>query len=320
MFTGQNKSKIILALGLTCVLSGVGIYFLSLRQMELAPPSLSIPPNTSSAALSELISIPGGTYVIGSDAGPSDVRPARSIQLDPFQIDPTEVTNAMFSAFVLATSYQTDAERKGFSLCFDRSSRQFTRRDGANWQHPDGPNSSILGKETFPVVHVSWYDANAYAKWAGKSLPTEFQWEAAARGQSLSGDFPWPVKPIREAHTLANLWQGDFPLHDQALDAFHGIAPVGSFPASEQGVFDLAGNVAEWTASHYAEDSYALVEEVNPTGPNRGEMRVTRGGSWLSSDQSGISEATVWYRGKLSPETSTNFTGFRCVVNGKSDR
>ncbi|QDU77595.1 Serine/threonine-protein kinase pkn1 [Bremerella volcania] len=320
MSAGRNNSKTILGLGLVCLISGAAIYLTYGQNVDSAPPSLAVPANVEAEVDTDPILIPGGTYLIGSDTGPRDTRPARSIHLTPFRIDRTEVTNAMFAEFVQATGYQTDAERRGYSLCFDETSRQFTRQDGANWQHPDGPESSILGKETFPVIHVSWYDANAYAKWAGKSLPTEFQWEAAARGQSLRGDFPWPLDSKLQAHQLANLWQGEFPLRDQSLDEYHGIAPVASFPASEHGIFDLAGNVAEWTSSFYAEDSYALIGEVDPSGASRGEMRVTRGGSWLSSDQTGVSEATVWYRGKLTPETSTNFTGFRCVSRDEPSR
>ena len=313
MSAGPRNSKIRLTLGLICLISGAGIYFAYGSRTDSTPPSLSIEPDAPQAASTDPVAIPGGTYLIGNDAGPRDTRPARSIQLKRFEIDRTEVTNAMFAEFIQATGYQTDAERRGHSLCFDKTTRQFVRQEGANWQHPDGPASTILGKETFPVIHVSWYDANAYAKWAGKSLPTEFQWEAAARGQSLDGDFPWPVDSQAEAHQLANLWQGEFPLRDQALDNHHGIAAVASYSANRHGLFDLAGNVAEWTSSFYAEDSYDLIGEVDPSGPKLGEMRVTRGGSWLSSDQTGVSEAAVWYRGKLTPETSTNFTGFRCV-------
>ncbi len=313
MSAGQINSKIFLSLGLICLASGAGIYWAFGRHANSGPPLLSISPGPEVTTVREPIRIPGGTYLIGNDAGPRDARPARSVQLKPFEVDPTEVTNAMFAEFVQATGYQTDAERKGFSLCFDKTSRRFTRQEGADWQHPDGSESSILGKETFPVVHVSWYDANAYAKWAGKSLPTEFQWEATARGQTLRSDFPWPHGSEQEVHALANLWQGEFPLHDEAQDEYAGVAPVASFPASDLGIFDLSGNVAEWTSSYYAEDSYSVIGEIEPVGPRNGEMRVTRGGSWLSSDQTGVSEAAVWYRGKLTPETSNNFTGFRCV-------
>lgn len=320
MSAGPRNSKTLLATGLLCLVTGAGIYFAYGRHTDSVPPSLSIPSKVDAAAPADPIVIPGGTYLIGNDTGPRDTRPARKIKLRSFRIDPTEVTNAMFAQFVQATGYQTDAQRKGYSLSFDKQSRQFVRQDGADWQHPDGPDSSILGKENYPVVHVTWYDANAYAKWAVKSLPTEFQWEAAARGQSLSGNFPWSHESEREVHQLANLWQGEFPLRDQALDDHYGVAPVAAFPASKHGIFDLAGNVAEWTSSYYAEDSYTLVGEVDPSGANQGEMRVTRGGSWLSTDQTGVSEAAVWYRGKLTPETSTNFTGFRCVSNDEPSR
>lgn len=317
MSAGRNNSKILLSLGMLCLASGAGIYFAFGNQASSTPPSLSIESSTKEDTASDPISIPGGTYLIGNDDGPRDTRPARRIELKPFQIDPTEVTNARFAEFVQATGYQTDAERKGHSLCFDKTSRRFVRQDGANWQHPDGPGSSILGKDTFPVVHVSWYDANAYAKWAGKSLPTEYQWEAAARGQSFRGDFPWTNHSQVESHKYANLWQGEFPLHDKALDEYNGTAPVASFAATGQGIYDMSGNVAEWTSSYYAEDSYDLIGDSDPIGPNNGKMRVTRGGSWLSSEQTGISEAAVWYRGKLTPETSSNFIGFRCVSSGE---
>lgn len=319
MTAGLNNSKAFLALGFLCLVAGTGIYFAYGRH-DSTPPALSIESEVEADDYSEPVSIPGGTYLIGNDAGPRDTRPARRIKLKPFRIDRTEVTNDMFTEFVQATGYQTDAQRKGSSLCFDKTSRQFIRQEGANWQHPDGPDSSILGKENFPVVHVSWYDANAYAKWAGKSLPTEFQWEATARGQLPSRDFPWSLDTKLEPNQLANLWQGEFPLRDQALDEHYGVAPAASFPPTELGIFDLAGNVSEWTSSYYAEDSYDLTGEVEPTGPNHGEMRVIRGGSWLSSDQTGVSEAAVWYRGKLTPDTSTNFTGFRCVSNSEPTR
>ena len=190
MSIGQINSKILLTLGLACLGSGAGIYFASGWRAVSVPPALSISPAAEERTAPAQIHIPGGTYFVGNDTGPRDTQPALSVYLEPFEIDATEVTNAMFTEFVQATGYQTDAERKGHSLCFDKKSRRFQWQKGANWQHPDGPDSSILGKENFPVVHVSWYDANAYAKWAGKSLPTEFQWEAAARGQSLRGDFP----------------------------------------------------------------------------------------------------------------------------------
>lgn len=317
MSAGPINSKTLLTLGLICLTSGVIIYLVYGRRVDSLPPALSISPASEKAAAPDPIRIPGGTYLVGSDTGPRDTQPARSVELESFEMDRTEVTNAMFTQFVQATGYQTDAERKGSSLCFDKIARRFQRQVGANWQHPDGPDSSILGREMFPVVHVSWYDANAYAKWAGKSLPTEFQWEAAARGQSHRGDFPWPHDSKLEPHNLANLWQGEFPLNDEARDEHNGIAPVAFYSASNHGLFDLAGNVAEWTSSYYAEDSYSVISKQNPVGPTSGEMRVTRGGSWLSSDQTGVSEAAVWYRGKLSPETSTNFTGFRCITNGQ---
>ncbi|MBI1249436.1 SUMF1/EgtB/PvdO family nonheme iron enzyme [bacterium] len=313
MTAGRNNSKMILGLGIVCLVAAAAIYFGSFHTTSAAP-SLAIPAESEeNASLPPEVKIPGGAYLIGKDAGPRNAQPMRQIQLKPFAIDRTEVTNGMFAQFVAATSYQTDAERRGYSLCFDQHDKKFVEKQGANWKQPGGPGSSIVGRDNHPVVHVSWYDASAYAKWSGKHLPTEFQWEAAARGKQLQNDFPWPQDDAIPVSERANLWQGNFPLNDRGLDGSQEPAPVGSFPPGTNGLSDLAGNVAEWTSSWYAEDSYDRIDENNPSGPASGEKKVVRGGSWISSDQTGTSEAMVWYRAKLSPELSNNFTGFRCV-------
>ncbi|MEW4453165.1 formylglycine-generating enzyme family protein [Bremerella sp. JC817] len=310
----MKHSKTKLALGITCVIAGGAIYFSMGQALAPTPPQLAIDsPEMSPKPLAVLHPIPGGRYLVGKDSGPRHAQPAQQIHLDPFSIERTEVTNAMFGQFVEQTGYQTDAERRGESLCFDKQTHQFMKKQGAHWRQPAGPGSSILGKDDHPVVHISWYDANAYAKWAGKSLPSEFQWEAAARGKQLEQDYPWPTTTPRPFESHANLWQGDFPLRDQAADGYTEPAPVATFPSNAHGLHDMAGNVAEWTSSWYAEDSLDRIDPRNPVGPRTGELKVVRGGSWLSSDQTGTSEAMVWYRSKLSPEMSNNFTGFRCI-------
>ncbi|PQO33723.1 formylglycine-generating enzyme family protein [Blastopirellula marina] len=312
MTLGLNKSIGLLAALLILGIAGVTVYRNLGDDPIASPPELAISADEASSPR-QSVTIPGGIYLIGHESGPRDVRPSRQIELKPFEIDATEVTNAMFAQFVDETGYLTDAERSGKSLVFDLASQQFTRRQGANWKTPTGPGSSIVGKEDHPVVQVSWYDAQAYAHWAGKSLPTEFQWEAAARGKNLEQDYPWRLTPVSRFPAMANLWEGNFPIHDQGTDGYSGTSPVANYPSAENGLYDLAGNVAEWTSSWYATDSYDRIDIQNPSGPTSGEARVTRGGSWLSSDQTGTSEAMVWYRSKLAPEMSNNFTGFRCV-------
>ncbi|RCS47688.1 formylglycine-generating enzyme family protein [Bremerella cremea] len=310
MNLGFNKQIVLVAAILIVAIVGTTVYRNIAGQPTASLPVLSLASPEDN--LNE-VTIPGGIYLIGHESGPRDVRPTRQIELAPFEIEQTEVTNAMFAKFVEATGYITDAERRGESLIFDIPTQQFSQRRGANWKNPTGPGSSIVGKEDHPVVQVSWYDAQAYATWAEKSLPTEFQWEAAARGKRLEQNYPWPKSRNNRSPELANLWEGTFPIRDLAADGYSGTSPVKNYPPSENGLFDLAGNVAEWTACWYAADSYDRIATDNPTGPSTGEKRVTRGGSWLSSDQTGTSEAMVWYRSKLAPEMSNNFTGFRCV-------
>lgn len=311
-----NRSIILLVAFGTLFIAGTVVYQNQRSEQDAAPPDLAIASeNATRNEPQDGVSIAGGIYLIGYDAGPRDVRPSCQIKLAPFVIDSTEVTNAMFAEFVEATGYITDAERRGQSLVFDLQKQTFTQQQGANWQTPAGPGSSAVGKPDHPVVQVSWYDAQAYAKWAGKSLPTEFQWEAAARGKNLERSYPWGTTLNPNSEAMANLWEGNFPIRDLGMDGYSGTSPVGIYPPSENGLFDLAGNVSEWTSSWYAPDSYDRITRENPTGPNTGDARVTRGGSWLSSDQTGTSEAMVWYRSKLSPEMSNNFTGFRCVRN-----
>ena len=316
MILGRNRKIAILSVSMILLFAG-GLYFwTSGESADVSPPDLSIEYDLADAASDPAeTSIAGGVYLIGHQSGPRDVRPARQIELSPFTIDRNEVTNAMFAEFIDATGYLTDAERRGESLVFDLPTRQFTMRQGATWREPTGPGSSIVGREDHPVVQVSWFDAQAYARWSGESLPTEFQWEAAARGKNLDQDYPWKAAATKPESPRANVWEGEFPVRDLAKDGYSSTSPIQSFPPSPSGLFDLAGNVAEWTSSWYAEDSYDRIDTKDPQGAASGEKRVTRGGSWISSDQTGTSEAMIWYRGKLPPEMSNNFTGFRCVRN-----
>lgn len=306
--------------------------------------------------------IPGGKFRMGSDAGNPDERPVHAVWVDGFWMDATEVTNDQFAEFVAATKYVTTAERAPLladimkqlppgsppppkealvpaAIVFrsppavaDRQdiSQWWAWRPGADWRHPEGPRSSIEGRGREPVVQVSFEDASAYAKWAGKRLPTEAEWEYAARGGRSDQPYPWGETPIDPEATTqpANTWQGDFPLRDTGRDGFSGLAPVKTFPPNGHGLYDMAGNVWEWCADWYRADAYQPAADpakivVNPAGPAdsldpeepNAAKRVLRGGSFLCND-SYCSGFRVAARMKNTPDTSTNHIGFRCVRGG----
>lgn len=298
-----------------------------------------------------MVWINGGEFLMGaSDGGGSaDEYPRHQVIVDGFWMDATEVTNAQFKAFVDATGYITTAERKpdweeikkqlppgtprpademlvAASLVFNPPAYPVSLHDpsqwwswtqDANWQHPKGPNSNLIGKENYPVVHISWDDANAYAKWAGKRLPTEAEWEFAARGKNKSNAFPWGNAEIESGNPKANTWQGEFPHLNTGWDGFNALAPVKSFPANEYGLFDMAGNVWEWCNDWYGADYYKRqegTEAKNPSGPSQTSMKVLRGGSFMCN-ASYCKGYRVSSRMKSSPDTGLEHTGFRCVAD-----
>ncbi len=290
-----------------------------------------------------MIYIPGTTFQMGaqglSAAVMADAQPIHTVKIDGFYIDKTEVTNRQFAAFVKATKYVTVAERKlpaedfpalppealvAGSLVFTAPANVVSLTDpslwwrfveGADWNHPEGPASNIQGKENYPVVHVAYEDAAAYAKWAGKSLPTEAEWELAARAD-------WKENSDDNVHGM-NVFQGSFPNNDEALDGFAGTAPVGQFPASEKGLYDMTGNVWEWCRDWYDAAYYQTIAgkiAVNPKGPIASndpsepgmKKKVIRGGSFLCSAQF-CSRYQIGTRGKAEWKTSSNHVGFRCI-------
>jgi sulfatase modifying factor 1 len=302
--------------------------------------------------------IPGGEFTMGTDSDMAwpDEKPSHRVHVDGFWMDETEVTNAQFHRFVEAAGYVTTAEQPPEleevmrqsppgtpppppeklvpgSLVFtpppgpvplDDVSRWWSWTPGADWRHPEGPGSGIEGKDDHPVVHVSWYDAVAYARWAGKRLPTEAEWEFAARGGLEGKPYVWGDAKPSETAVFANLWQGEFPHRNTAADGYARTAPVRSFRPNGYGLHDMAGNVWEWCSDWYWRDLYrqragqALID--NPTGPTPSAdptqpfapLRVQKGGSFLCND-SFCSRYRPSARHGNSPDTGMSHVGFRCV-------
>ncbi len=311
-----------------------------------------------------MVWIVGGEYAMGtdSDVGWPDEKPAHRVRVDGFWMDAAEVSNSQFRAFVDATGYVTTAEKAPSvdeimkqvppgtprpspdklvpgSLVFQPTKGPVDLRDytqwwhwtpGASWRHPEGPDSNLDGREDHPVVQVSWDDAVAYAKWAGKRLPTEAEWEFAARGGLEGKPYVWGDEPLSETNPQCNIWQGEFPYHNTAKDGFERTAPVKHYAANGYGLYDMAGNVWEWCADWYQRDLYRRRAGhgvvVNPTGPDRPDdptqpytpQRVQRGGSFLCND-SYCSRYRPSARHGCSPDTGMSHVGFRCVMSPRKD-
>jgi len=292
-----------------------------------------------------MILVEGGTFLMGS-SNFEDSKPLHRVELHSFYMDEHEVTNAQFAAFVKETGYVTVAEReldpKDFpevdpkmlvagSAVFSKPKELNSLNNylmwweyvpGANWQHPEGPNSSIKNKMNHPVVQVAYEDAAAYAKWAGKRLPTEAEWEYAARARNDANDdlYYWGKDLKPHGQWIANIYQGQFPIQDSKEDGFEGTAPVKSFQANALGLYDMEGNVWEWCADLYRPDYYQHSTIANPKGPQDSydpqepnlEKRVQRGGSFLCNDQY-CERYKAGSRGKGEVNSPTNNVGFRCV-------
>jgi formylglycine-generating enzyme required for sulfatase activity len=297
-----------------------------------------------------MVWIAAGEFWMGSDEPKfTDARPWHRVRLSGFWMDKTTVTNTQFARFVAATHYVTVAERKprpedfpdappenliAGSVVFTAPAHPVALEDqlqwwsyvkGASWRHPEGPDSTIKGREDHPVVHIAYEDAEAYARWAGKRLPTEAEFEYAERGGFDRQPYAWGKEFKPAGRYMANTFQGHFPDHDTAADGYVGTAPVTSFPPNGYGLYDTSGNVWEWTSDWYRPDYYqTLVSSgavaINPKGPadsfdpaEPGVLKkVHRGGSFLCSDQY-CSRYMPGGRGKGEPSTGTNHLGFRTV-------
>jgi formylglycine-generating enzyme required for sulfatase activity len=306
----------------------------------------------------EMIWIPGGEFTMGTDgnAGRPEEKPAHRVRVDGFWMDRTEVTNAQFEAFVRATGYVTTAEKApalaeimrqvppgtppprpenlvpgslvftppGSAVPLTDVSGWWSWTPGADWRHPEGPGSSIRGRENHPVVQVSWDDASAYARWCGKRLPTEAEWEFAARGGLEGRAFTWGDEPRPGGRLMANTWQGKFPVENTLEDGFFTTAPVASFPPNGYGLFDMAGNVWEWCSDLYDPAHYrsrmGRAVTLNPRGPERlagPEQRSQRGGSFLCSDNYCLRYRPGARQG-CAPDTGMSHVGFRCVHSSET--
>jgi formylglycine-generating enzyme len=318
--------------------------------------SPSSAPKTSAApqgsAPPGMVWIPPGTFWMGSEEEVTpDTTPVHEVGLDGFWLDKTEVTNEAFAAFVEASGYVTIAEKAprpedfpgvpkdklvAGSVCFHPPEEDVALDDyqawwryakGASWRHPEGPGSSTEGRARHPVVHVAWDDAVAYCEWAQKRLPTEAEWEYAARGGTQPRDqrtrFVWGDSPKLDGRWMANVWQGKFPTVNTKEDGYERSAPVGSFPPNKLGLHDMAGNVWEWVADWYRPDYYARSAKHNPQGPTDSfdphepgvPKRVQRGGSFLCSERYCF-RYTPGARGKGAPDSGANHVGFRCAKSG----
>ncbi|PSL47579.1 formylglycine-generating enzyme required for sulfatase activity [Chitinophaga niastensis] len=315
---------------------------------------------TATDTLNKMVLIPGGSFSMGADdeTGMADEYPKHNVQVDSFWMDEHEVTNQEFANFVAATGYVTTAEKPvskeelmasmppgspepdssamaammvagamvfsppDHAVPFNDVSQWWRFVPGASWKHPDGPDSAVANNGNKPVTQVSWLDAQAYAAWAGKRLPTEAEWEYAARG-GLSGKlYPWGDEPLNSGKPKANTWNGNFPYHNTKTDGFYGTAPVKSYSPNGYQLYDMSGNVWEWCADWYDANYYMEGEKGvrNPAGPEKGfdpedagaAKKVIRGGSYMCSDEY-CRGYRVSARMKTTPESGLSNLGFRCA-------
>ena len=258
-----------------------------------------------------MVDLPGGVFLMGNPlSNDLDQRPVHEVSIDPLRMDEHEVTNRQFAQFVDQTGSITTAQQRGWSYVYDRKEDRWVRCPGADWRHPGGPDTSLDGRDDYPVVHVSWYDAAAYAQWAGKRLPTEAEWEYAARAGLRDADYPWGREELIDGRYQANYRQFG---RDPAADGYEALAPVKSYAPSRFGLYDMAGNVWEWCADWYDEDYYAESPRENPSGPHAGQSRVQRGGSWLSPENYSFGHH-VSSRGQRRPDETYQHVGFRCAA------
>jgi formylglycine-generating enzyme len=338
----------VVAFGTERYIHGGRIKLASGKEIDLRAPKLN-PATPPGDAPEGMVWVPGGEFYMGDADLGFDANELHLVYVDGFWMDKCEVTNEQFANFVGATKYVTDAEKqpdprdfpkvprqdlKPFSIVFTKPAIGMYDLDthegwwevkyGASWKHPEGPSSDIKGREKHPVVHISHNDAVAYCTWAKKRLPTEAEWEFAARGGLDRMKYPWGDELTPQGKWMCNIWQGEFPIENTKEDGFEGTAPVGSFPANGYGLHDMAGNAWEWCADWYQDRYYLDSPERNPQGPESGRdplepgvaKRVQRGGSFLCAENYCI-RYVVGSRGKAEVTSAQNHCGFRCAMSAK---
>lgn len=280
--------------------------------------------------------IPTGAFLMGTqdaDGWADDGEgPVREVSVDAFWIDRTAVTNTMFAEFVAASGYVTESERYGWSYVFlgqlSKSQQKKLRAtravkglqwwygiEGASWQHPEGPGSTLLKRMDHPVTHVSWHDAHAYCQWAGKRLPTEAEWEMAARGGLVQQRYCWGNELTPAGKHRCNIWQGTFPTHNTSEDGYNWTAPAKSFKPNGYDLYNMAGNVWEWCFDWFSpfwHQKASAQTRNNPNGPPVGKNKVMRGGSFLCH-ASYCNRYRVGARTSNTPDSAATNVGFRCV-------
>jgi formylglycine-generating enzyme len=296
-----------------------------------APPQPEPPPAAALGSTEGMVPLSGGEFLMGTDEeigyASDGEGPARRVHVDPFWIDPLAVTNSRFAEFVAATGYITEAERFGWSFVFigllpdDTPAARaappapwWRQVYGADWRHPEGPASGIDERLDHPVLHVSWNDALAYCRWAGKRLPTEAEWEYAARGGLEGKRYPWGDDLAPKGKYRCNIWQGTFPTKNTLKDGFFGAAPVTAFPANGFGLHNMCGNAWEWCSDWFSPSFHTEGPRDNPAGPPSGTHRAMRGGSYLCH-HSYCFRYRVAARSANTPDSSTGNLGFRCARN-----
>ncbi|XP_063147677.1 formylglycine-generating enzyme isoform X1 [Candoia aspera] len=283
----------------------------------------------------QMASIPAGVFTMGTDEPvikQDGEGPGRRVHIGHFFMDLYEVSNAEFEKFVNATGYVTEAERFGDSFVFEGMLSKEVKNGihqavaaapwwlpvkGANWKHPEGPDSDILNRWDHPVLHVSWNDAVAFCTWAGKRLPTEAEWEYSCRGGLENRLFPWGNKLHPNGQHYANIWQGEFPTSNTEEDGYKGTAPVAAFPPNGYGLYNIVGNAWEWT-SDWWEINHSADETYSPKGPPKGTDRVKKGGSYMCH-KSYCYRYRCAARSQNTPDSSASNLGFRCAADSLPD-
>jgi formylglycine-generating enzyme required for sulfatase activity len=281
-----------------------------------------------------MILLPGGPFLMGTDyseAFPADGEgPVREVIVSPFWMDRYPVTNELFSEFIAETQYVTEAERFGWSFVFWSHIPAHRFRElvedtvaaapwwckvrGANWRSPEGPGSDVRLRSRHPVVQVSWNDAQRFCEWSGQRLPSETEWEYAARGGLVQKLYPWGDKLRPNGEHRCNIWQGEFPRKDTGDDGFTGTCPVDAFPSNDFGLYSMTGNTWEWCADWFSATFHVNAGRIDPQGPPEGESKVTKGGSFLCH-KSYCNRYRVAARTFNTPDSTTSHIGFRCARN-----